>query len=135
MKKNILLVDDDKIFNFLSEKTISSLGLANEIHFASNGKEALDMLDQYRQGLLDKPDIIFLDLNMPIMNGYEFIEAFAAMDLPDKHLITIVILTSSADPRDLEMAKELGIKYYFNKPLSKDEIKKMIGQEFSYPLN
>jgi CheY-like chemotaxis protein len=135
MKKNILLVDDDKIFNFLSEKTISSLGLANEIHFASNGKEALDMLDQYRQGLLDKPDIIFLDLNMPIMNGYEFIEAFAAMDLPDKHLITIVILTSSADPRDLEMAKELGIKYYFNKPLSKEEIKKMIGQEFSYPLN
>ena len=135
MKKNILLVDDDKIFNFLSEKTISSLGLANEIHFASNGKEALDMLDQYRQGLLDKPDIIFLDLNMPIMNGYEFIEAFAAMDLPEKHLITIVILTSSADPRDLEMAKELGIKYYFNKPLSKDEIKKMIGQEFSYPLN
>jgi CheY-like chemotaxis protein len=135
MKKNILLVDDDKIFNFLSEKTISSLGLANEIHFATNGKEALEMLKMYRDGELSKPDIIFLDLNMPIMNGYEFIEAFAAMDLPDKHLITIVILTSSADPRDLEMAKELGIKYYFNKPLSKEEIKKMIGQEFSYPLN
>jgi CheY-like chemotaxis protein len=135
MKKNILLVDDDKIFNFLSEKTISSLGLANEVHFALNGKEALEMLLQYKRGELSKPDIIFLDLNMPIMNGYEFIEAFAAMDLPDKHLITIVILTSSADPRDLEMAKELGIKYYFNKPLSKDEIKKMIGQEFSYPLN
>jgi CheY-like chemotaxis protein len=135
MKKNILLVDDDKIFNFLSEKTISSLGLANEVHFALNGKEALEMLLQYKRGELSKPDIIFLDLNMPIMNGYEFIEAFAAMDLPDKHLITIVILTSSADPRDLEMAKELGIKYYFNKPLSKEEIKKMIGQEFSYPLN
>lgn len=135
MKKNILLVDDDKIFNFLSEKTISSLGLANEIHFATNGKEALEMLKMYKDGELSKPDIIFLDLNMPIMNGYEFIEAFAAMDLPDKHLITIVILTSSADPRDLEMAKELGIKYYFNKPLSKEEIKKMIGQEFSYPLN
>ena len=135
MKKNILLVDDDKIFNFLSEKTIASLGLANEIHFALNGKEALEMLTMYKYGEMQKPDIIFLDLNMPIMNGYEFIEAFAAMDLPDKHLITIVILTSSADPRDLEMAKELGIKYYFNKPLSKDEIKKMIGMEFSYPLN
>ena len=45
MKKNILLVDDDKIFNFLSEKTITSLGLANEITFASNGRQALDILE------------------------------------------------------------------------------------------
>jgi CheY-like chemotaxis protein len=135
MKKNILLVDDDKIFNFLSEKTIGSLGLANEIHFALNGKEALEMLAMYKYGEMQRPDIIFLDLNMPIMNGYEFIEAFAAMDLPDKHLITIVILTSSADPKDLDMAKEMGIKYYFNKPLTKEEIKQMIVQEFSYPLN
>jgi len=72
---------------------------------------------------------------MPIMNGYEFIEAFALMDLPDKSSITIVVLTSSADPNDLSRAKELGIKYYFNKPLTREEIKKMIGQEFSYDLN
>jgi CheY-like chemotaxis protein len=43
-KKNIMLVDDDKIFNFLSEKTIASLGLANEIHFALNGKQALELI-------------------------------------------------------------------------------------------
>jgi CheY-like chemotaxis protein len=72
---------------------------------------------------------------MPIMNGYEFIEAFALMDLPDKSSITIVVLTSSADPNDLARARELGIKYYFNKPLTREEIKKMIGQEFSYDLN
>jgi CheY-like chemotaxis protein len=135
MKKNILLVDDDKIFNFLSEKTISSLGLANEIHFALNGKEALELLALYKLGKISKPDIIFLDLNMPIMNGYEFIDAFAAIDLPNKHLITIVVLTSSADPHDIERIKELGIKYYFNKPLSKDEVKRMIGMEFSLPMN
>jgi CheY-like chemotaxis protein len=134
-KKNIMLVDDDKIFNFLSEKTISSLGLANEIHFALNGKQALGLLEEYKKGNVQKPDIIFLDLNMPIMNGYEFIEAFAMMDLPEKSSITIVVLTSSADPNDLARAKELGIKYYFNKPLTKDEIKRMIGQEFSYDLN
>jgi CheY-like chemotaxis protein len=72
MKKNILLVDDDKIFNFLSEKTIASLGFANEIHFASNGQHALELLELCRSGEIQKPDIIFLDLNMPIMNGYEF---------------------------------------------------------------
>lgn len=135
MKKNILLVDDDKIFNFLSEKTIGSLGLANEIHFALNGQEALALLEQCSQGKLSRPDIIFLDLNMPIMNGYEFIEAFAQLDLPDKDRITIVVLTSSADPQDIERVKEMGIRYYFNKPLSKEEIKKMIGQEFSFNLN
>ncbi|MBT1703992.1 response regulator [Chryseosolibacter indicus] len=135
MKKNILLIDDDKIFNFLSEKTIASLGLANEIHFASNGKQALELLEKCKTGEMQKPDIIFLDLNMPIMNGYEFFEAFLAMDLPNKHLITIVILTSSADPKDIQKTKEMGIKYYFNKPLSRDEIKRLISQEFSLQMN
>jgi CheY-like chemotaxis protein len=135
MKKNIMLVDDDKIFNFLSEKTITSLGLANEVHFASNGKQALELLELYRLGEIQRPDVIFLDLNMPIMNGYEFIEAFVLLDIPDKHLITIVVLTSSADPKDHARAKELGIKYYFNKPLSSEEIKNLIGLEFSYQLN
>jgi CheY-like chemotaxis protein len=135
MKKNIMLVDDDKIFNFLSEKTITSLGLANEIHFASNGEQALRILKLYKDGKVQKPDIIFLDIDMPVMNGYEFIEAFSTLDIPDKHLITIVILTSSMDPGDLAKARELGIKYYFNKPLSKEEIRKLIGMEFSYPMN
>jgi len=135
MKKNIMLVDDDKIFNFLSEKTITSLGLANEIHFASNGEQALQILALYKEGKVQKPDIIFLDIDMPVMNGYEFIEAFAELDIPDKQLITIVVLTSSINPEDIERAKQLGIKYYFNKPLSKEEIKKLIGLEFSYPMN
>ena len=135
MKKNILLVDDDKIFNFLTEKTIGSLGFVNEIHFALNGEEALDLLELYKNGELAKPDIIFVDLSMPIMDGFEFIEAFRNSDIPDKESITLVVLTSSADPMDINRAKELGIKYYFNKPLSKEEVKKMVGQEFSFPLN
>lgn len=135
MKKNILLVDDDKIFNFLSEKTITSLGLANEITFAANGRQALDILDRCKKGQMQMPDIIFLDLDMPVMNGYEFLEEFAKTDLPNKSAITIVVLTSSADPRDIDRTKELGIRYYYNKPLSRDEIKKLIGQEFSIYLN
>ena|SRR5688572_2958945 len=135
MKKNILLVDDDKIFNFLSEKTIQSLGLANEINFASNGQQALELLELYKSGKMQRPDIIFLDLDMPVMNGYEFLEEFSKIDIPDKKSITIVVLTSSADPRDIIRTKQLGIKYYYNKPLSRDEIKKMIGQEFSIHIN
>ncbi|HEX6225464.1 MAG TPA: response regulator [Chryseolinea sp.] len=135
MKKNILLVDDDRIFNFLSEKTITSLGLANEINFASNGKQALEILDRCKKGELQMPDIIFLDLDMPVMNGYEFLDEFAKIDFPNKNAITIVVLTSSADPRDIDRTKQLGIRYYYNKPLSRDEIKKLVGQEFSIYLN
>ena len=135
MKKNILLVDDDKIFNFLSEKTIMSLGLANEINFASNGQQALDILGLCKRGEIQMPDIIFLDLDMPVMNGYEFLEEFAKIDLPNKKAITIVVLTSSADPRDIDRTKELGIRYYYNKPLSRDEIKRLVGKEFSIYLN
>jgi CheY-like chemotaxis protein len=130
-----MLVDDDKIFNFLSEKTIMSLGLANEVHFALNGQQALALLEKYKEGEISRPDIIFLDLNMPVMNGYQFIEAFTNMDLPDKHKITIVVLSSSADPNDVARTKQLGIRYYFNKPLSKDEIRKLIGDEFFYQAN
>ena len=135
MKKNIMLVDDDKIFNFLSEKTISSLGLTNEIHFALNGKQALELLEMYRDEKIQRPDLIFLDLNMPIMNGYQFIEAFTALDLPEKHKITIVVLSSSSDPKDLLRTRELGIKYYFSKPLTKDEVRKLVSSEFFYPEN
>ena len=112
-----------------------ALQVPRDVTTVLNGKQALELLEEYKKGNVQRPDIIFLDLNMPIMNGYEFIEAFALMDLPDKNAITIVVLTSSADPNDLARAKELGIKYYFNKPLTKEEIKKMIGQEFSYDLN
>jgi CheY-like chemotaxis protein len=134
-RKNILLIDDDKIFNFLSEKTIASLGLVNQIHFATNGQQALDLLHQYEHGLIEMPDIIFLDLDMPIMNGYDFLREFRKLDIPNKSSIIIVVLTSSANPDDVRRAKELGIKYYFNKPLSRNEIKDMISQEFSYSLN
>ncbi|HYG20033.1 MAG TPA: response regulator [Ohtaekwangia sp.] len=135
MKKNIILVDDDKIFNFLSEKTIASLGLANEIHFASNGLQALELLQQYKRGEIEKPDIIFLDLNMPMMNGYEFLEAFRSLDIPWKNTITIVVLTSSANPDDMKRATDMGVKYYFNKPLGKEEIKRLISQEFALQSN
>src|SRR5690606_37744216 len=134
-KKNIMLVDDDKIFNFLSEKTITSLGLANEIHFALNGKQALELLEEYKKGNGQRPDIISMGLNITIKSCHELIEAIALMDRPDRNAMTVLVLTSSPDPGDLARANDLGIKYYFNNPPTQDDIKKMTGQEFSYALN
>jgi CheY-like chemotaxis protein len=130
--KNVLLVDDDKIFNFLSEKTLLHMGIANEIHSALNGKEAIDLLNDYFQGSRSMPDIIFLDLNMPIMDGFGFIEAFRRLNLPHKEKVKIIIVTSSQDPRDLARARDLGIEHYLTKPVTEDKLRTALDTAVTY---
>jgi len=126
MKKNVLLVDDDHIFNYLNEKIIQRMGFSEEIHSARNGQEAIDLLNKYLSGSSSLPDIIFLDLNMPVMDGFAFIEAFKRMNMPGKEKISIIIVTSSQDPQDITRAKSLGIDHYLTKPITEDSIKKAL---------
>ncbi|HCM76242.1 MAG TPA: response regulator [Cytophagales bacterium] len=122
MNKNVLLVDDDKICNFITEATLNRLGVAKQIHSALNGKEALDLINGYFQGDLAIPDVIFLDLNMPIMDGFQFIEAFKRLEFPKKENILIIVLTSSVNPEDIQRVKTLGVDYYLTKPISEEKI-------------
>lgn len=119
----ILLVDDDAICNMISEKTLLRMGIANEIHVALNGAEAINLFNEYFHESHAIPDIILLDLNMPIMDGFSFIEAFKNLSLPNKERIKIIIVTSSADPNDIEKAKHMGIVHYLTKPISEDKLK------------
>ena len=122
MMKRVLLVDDDKICNFIAESTLHRMGVAKEVHSALNGQEALDLFNGYFQGDVAVPDIIFLDLNMPIMDGFQFIDAFKKLDFPKKENILIVILTSSMNPQDIQQAKSLGIDHYMAKPINEEKI-------------
>lgn len=124
MKKNVLLVDDDYIFNFLNQSILERIGVTNEIYTALNGKEALGLLG-YSSDQRFVPDIILLDLNMPIMDGFSFLEAFKNLNIPDKGNVTIVIVTSSEDPKDIMKAKEMGIEYYLPKPVSEADLRKV----------
>lgn len=118
--KNILLVDDDNIFNFLNTKLLRQAGIADEIHAALNGKEAIDLLNNYYMGSRALPDVILLDLNMPVMDGFSFLEAFKKLNLPRKNNVSIIIVTSSDNPKDMAKAKQLGITQFLTKPLSKE---------------
>ena len=118
----MLLVDDDKICNFITEATLNRMGIAKEIHSALNGKEALDLINDYFTGDRAVPDVIFLDLNMPIMDGFQFIEAFKKLDYPKKEKVLIVVLTSSENPKDIVKAKKLGIDHYMTKPLNEEKL-------------
>ncbi len=122
MNKSVLLVDDDKICNFITESTLTHLGIAKVVHSALNGQEALDLFNSYFQGDVAIPDIIFLDLNMPIMDGFQFIDAFKKLDFPKKENILIVVLTSSMNPDDIQKAKSLGIDHYMTKPINEEKI-------------
>lgn len=128
VKKDILVVDDDSIANFLIERIVQSTGLAGNISKALNGREALTYLKP--NGSTKKPQVILLDLNMPLMNGFEFIKAYRELDIEGKEDILIILVTSSDNPSDIEKARELGIKYYLTKPLSADTIKGILMSEF-----
>ncbi|HYG38358.1 MAG TPA: response regulator [Cytophagales bacterium] len=112
--KKVLLVDDDPVANFLHEDLIKRC-LMSEVEVANNGMEALDKINA---GLEIKsfPDLILLDINMPIMDGFEFLEAFDK--IPEKPPVKIVILSSSISPRDISSAQKYNIEGYINKPLS-----------------
>jgi CheY-like chemotaxis protein len=124
--KNVLLVDDDQIFNFLSTKILERMGVADDIHVALNGEEALALLNGYYQGTMSVPDVILLDLNMPIMDGFGFLEAFKRLSLPKMDRIKIVIVSSSQDPRDIEKARALGVDYYLSKPLTEEKLRDVL---------
>lgn len=126
MDKRVLLVDDDKICNFITEATLNRLGIAKEIHSALNGKEALDLINDYFTGDRAIPDIILLDLNMLIMDGFQFIEAFKRLDYQKKEKVLIVVLTSSENPEDIIKAKKLGVDHYLTKPLNEAKLLAML---------
>lgn len=128
MQKNILLVDDDSIANFLIERIVQSTGLAKKIDKALNGKEALKWFTENSGSSL--PEVVLLDLNMPIMNGFEFIQAYQNLQFEEKDNVLIILVTSSNNPSDIEKARELGIKYYLTKPISADTIKGILHKEF-----
>lgn len=107
----ILCVDDDPITLMLCKKTIAKTSFCREIITANNGEEALQYLDSLKPNPLDeetkkRPEFIFLDLNMPVMGGWEFLDRFSEANYPHYNTTKVVVLSSTIDPEDLEKAKK-----------------------------
>jgi response regulator of citrate/malate metabolism len=123
---NILLIDDDYITNLIHEKIIKSIeNVASNIYSARNGAEALQVINDGK----DLPDIIFLDLHMPVMGGFEFIEKFQKQWPAYQAKTKIVILSSSDDLRDIHTSKSLGISDFFTKPIPTKQMLSAIFKE------
>jgi CheY-like chemotaxis protein len=112
----VLLVDDNEIDNFINEKVISSTGFANHIIVKKSADEALAFLKENTQNI---PDLIFLDLNMPVKDGFGFLEDFETLDENIKSKLKVIVLSSSISPEDISKAStNPRVLKYINKPLS-----------------
>ncbi len=120
--KYILLVEDDDVDAFISSKVIKKGegGVHRKITHCRNGKEALDYLLQEGNTV---PDIIVLDLNMPVMSGIEFLEN--RLRHASISTIPVIILTSSFSQKDRQKACSLGVEKYLEKPLNEVKVREI----------
>lgn len=117
--KTILLVEDDYLDIVSFQRTLNKLNVNHTLHIAHNGQEALDMLRGASNiKLSEQPDLILLDINMPKMNGVEFLKAIRS-DNNFKH-IKVFIMTTSSEEYDRLATQGLGISGYILKPLDFD---------------
>ena len=122
----IYIVEDDPITSMITELLVSQHKLVGEVQKYMNGQAAFDKLQLVSQQATDIPDLILLDLNMPVMDGWEFLEAFSRLELEKP--VCVCVLTSSIDPDDIEKSKMYKeVKGYFTKPLDGEMIDKMLG--------
>lgn len=131
-KYNVLLVDDSDSTNLYNQKVIDNCGLASNCITAINGEEALKVLRNAKEGKETNIDIIFLDINMPAMDGWEFLEAAKSEDLLPEQQVILIMLTTSLDPEDLKRAESYKqVKDYLTKPLTEEKIKEILDKHFS----
>ena len=119
--KSILIVDDNEVDTYIAQHLLEEFNITDTISTASNGQEALDYLKQLGP---DQPDVIFLDVRMPVMNGFEFLEHYPEIISTSGKQSLLFMLTSSGDPVDIDKARNNPlVKKYFSKPLSPEIIR------------
>jgi len=120
---NICVIDDDSIYQYTIAKTIKSYNLAKEIKIFSDGEEALDFLIRNLDHSENLPDIILLDINMPIMDGFQFMEEYVKIKPRVGKKILIYMVSSSVDSNDIDRAKRISeISDYIIKPIKPGEL-------------
>jgi CheY-like chemotaxis protein len=117
--QHVLLVDDNEIDNFINERIIVTSMFAKSVTVRNSASLALDFIRTYNHTENNFPQFIFLDLNMPIMDGFAFLAEFAKFDEDVKKRCKVIVLSSSISPEDIDSASTNPYVYkYINKPLS-----------------
>jgi CheY-like chemotaxis protein len=130
MKQKIelaFIVDDDEIYVFGLKKMLSIHNICKNILIFSNGYEALKYIKPLLSSDTGLPDVILLDINMPIMDGWQFLDEFIKIKPSIQKKITIYMVSSSINPADINKAKSYEeVSDYFVKPIRLNDLSKIL---------
>jgi CheY-like chemotaxis protein len=121
------IIDDDPIFIYGTKRIIEKVDFCNKIIVYNNGQEAIDGIYELIKTKEQLPDVILLDINMPVMDGWEFLVEFKKLQNLFSKKIHVYIASSSVDPRDIERVKNYKeVSDYILKPITPDDLGKII---------
>ena len=129
MKKinTFCIIDDDDIYQFTTSILLKKTDLVNKIILFSNGLKAINFLKDEIDNIENIPDVLFLDINMPVMDGWEFLEQYLLIKHMMPKTVVIYMVSSSVDERDVLKAKSISaLSGYMVKPISSENIKEVI---------
>lgn len=134
--KCVLFIDDDKATNFINKFIAQRSNYFENIIVASSAEEGLEYLKLAKSGNYHIPEIIFLDINMPAMNGWDFLNNFKLNATNIENDIKIYMLSSSSRQKDINKAKEYDIvKGFLTKPLTSESLQKLISNKNFFEFN
>lgn len=130
----IALIDDDAIFQLTASRMLRALQIPLEILQFSNGEEGIRYLNEQAEKPERLPDIIFLDINMPMVDGWMFLDDYQAIRNRIGKKISIYMVSSSIDPHDINRAKSNNlVKDYLVKPISRDSFETLLKDLHLFP--
>ena len=126
----VMLIDDNEIDNLINQKMIEASNITKHIYTHTGARSAIEFLKNIEKlddlALKVLPDVIFLDIDMPLMDGFQFLDEFEKLGVDAKDKCRIVMLTSSINPQDVNKSKKYEyVKKYINKPLSQQNLDKL----------
>ena len=129
--KRILLVDDDEISNFINERKLRNSSISEQLDVCISGIRAMQLLKEILDSGQPAPEVILLDINMPIMDGFGFLEEFVALPSEIIASVRIAMLTSSLEKEGIRRSYEYkNVVDFINKPLTTDKIKLLLSKLF-----